>query len=238
MFDEIFARHKRVSLMYSGGKDSLCCLLLARPWWDRLDVVWVDTGNQFPEVVEHMERVKALVPHFTVLHSDTRSYFGQHGFPVDVVPTRHTEVGQYIYGPTSLRMCSRFECCNANIWSRLEAYRQLVRPTCIVRGDRGTERAKGPENDGDTEYAFPIWDWTDEQVRELVRSAPEGLYQPRHEMDHGTSLDCMTCTAYNDEHKERMAYLKKYHPELWKMSLGFFKQYKAAVWKEMMELEE
>ena len=238
MIKDLFKRHKRATLMYSGGKDSLACLLLLKPYWDRLDVVWVNTGNQFPEVREHMKKVAKLVPHFTELHSNTPEYFRQNGFPVDVVPTRHTGMGQFIYGPTGLRVCSRFECCGVNIWQPLAQYQALHKPTCIIRGDRGEERVIGPREADGTEYAFPIFDWTAEQVQELVRTAPKGLYQPRHELKAGSSLDCMTCTAYWDEHSERMRYLKEHHPELHLAQQRFFEEYRALVAEEMLKLKE
>lgn len=234
--EEIFSRHERAVLMYSGGKDSLACLMLLRPWLDKVDVVWVDTGNQFPEVVSHMKTVQALVPHFITLHSDTPSYWRENGFPVDVVPTRHTAVGQYIFGSTPLRVCSRFDCCRNNIWKPMEDYLRLAKPTCVIRGDRSSERVKGMTFADGIEFVFPLFDWSTEQVIEAVRKAPSGLYQPRHELAEGSSLDCMTCMAYNSEHAERMKYLEVFHPEMHRAAKKFFRAYKAAVESEMNEL--
>ena len=236
--EEIFNRHARAMLMYSGGKDSLACLLTLRPYWDRLEVVWVDTGNQFPEVVEHMKTVRALVPHFTVLHGNTPAFFAVHGAPVDVVPTRYSAMGQYIYGPTTIKVCNRFDCCGANIWKPMADYIALTRPTCVIRGDRSSERVKGLTEAEGVEYAFPIFDWTTEQVMEVVRNAPDVLYQERHELPEGSSLDCMTCTAYWCEHPSRMKYLKAKYPELYEATEAFFQKYKAAVAAEMLKLED
>ena len=224
--------------MYSGGKDSLACLLLLKPYWDRIDVVWVNTGNQFPEVLDHMERVRRLVPHFVELKSDTPNFQRVNGFPVDVVATRHTATGHYIYGATPIRVCSRFDCCGANIWKPMADYFRLVRPTCVIRGDRGQERAEGLRSADGIAFEFPIFDWTTEQVLNFVRSAPDGLYQERHELPEGSSLDCMTCMAYNDEHASRMAYLKKHHPKLHDFAKKFFLDYSRSVAEEMMKLTE
>lgn len=236
--EELFFRYKRVVLMYSGGKDSLACLLLTRPFWDRLNVVWVDTGNQFPEVREHMEIVRRLVPHLTVIKSDTPAFWRENGFPVDVVPTRHTAVGHYIYGETPIRVCSRFDCCMANIWKPMADYFRLTKPDCVIRGDRGQERAKGLQGADGIAFEFPIFDWTTEKVMRFIRDAPDGLYQPRHELPEGSSLDCMTCMAYNSEHASRMAYLKKHHPDLYGQTRKFFRDYSKAVVEELMELSE
>ena len=40
---DIFARHERVFLSFSGGKDSLAILHLCEPYRDRLSLVWVNT---------------------------------------------------------------------------------------------------------------------------------------------------------------------------------------------------
>ena len=235
---KIFERHKRAVLMYSGGKDSLACLLLLRGYWNRLDVVWVNTGNQFPEVVEHMEAVRSLVPHFTELKSDTSSYLKVNGFPVDVVPTRHTATGHYIYGATPLKVCSRFDCCGTNIWKPMADYLTMTKPTCVIRGDRGSERERGLESADGIEFAFPIFDWSAKRVLDFISSFGGALFQERHKLPEGSSLDCMTCTAYNCEHASRMRYLRERHPHIYREAVRFFKDYTSAVAAEMSELLE
>lgn len=237
MLDRIFNQHKEVVLFYSGGKDSLALLLLLRPYWDRVNVVWVDTGNQFPEVIEHMEKVKALVPRFTTLKGDTPGFLKENGFPVDVVPTRYTACGSFIFGPAKIRLCGRFECCNANIWTPMMSYMQAVKPTCVLRGDRSSERAKGPGEGMGIEFEFPLWDWTDEQVWKFIKEEGGDLLQARHLMRHGTSLDCMTCMAYSEEIPERQEYLKNHHPELYELNKRFFKDYQEAVYSELKKIK-
>ena len=46
-------------ISFSGGKDSLACLLLSLDAGLRLPVFFVDTGLEFPETVEHVHRVAA-----------------------------------------------------------------------------------------------------------------------------------------------------------------------------------
>lgn len=236
--EELFDRHVKVTLFYSGGKDSLACLLLMEPFWHRTDVVFLNTGNQFPEVIEHMTKIAKLVPSFHVIHSNAAKYVREHGQPVDLVPTTYTDVGQYIYGKRELKVCSRFDCCNANLWEPMTQWFKLTRPTCVVRGDRGSEREMGKTEFEGIEFAFPIFDWTRDQVMELVRGRGKklGLYQERHELSEGSSLDCMTCTAYNVEHRERMKYLRDKHPDLYKANEEFFKAYKLAVFEELREV--
>lgn len=230
---KIFETYSEATLFYSGGKDSLVCLLLARPWWDRLTVVTVDTGEMFPEVREHMAKVKALVPHFEVIHSDVVSYHHQYGLPVDVVPTRNTETGDLLWGNAGIRCCSRFDCCRANMWNPMQAYFELHRPPCVIRGDRGQERLMGGKRWENVCFEFPIFDWTTEQVHDYLRKDTLGLVQARHFLPDSSSLDCMWCTGYFNEQRVRMGYLKAHHPELAEQYVKFYKSYKKAVAKEM-----
>lgn len=238
MIEEIFEGHKEVLLFYSGGKDSLALLLLLRPYWDRVNVVWVDTGNQFPEVYRHMDKVKAMVPHFTTLRSNVNADIQANGMPVDVVPMSCTNFGINVFGKAPIRVRSMFECCNNNLWMPMQMYISSTRPTCVLRGDRSSERVKGPNNWEGIEFAFPIWDWTDEQVWNFLKENGNGLVEERHCMRHGTSLDCMACSAYNKEIPERLLYLKKHYPDLYESVLNFYEKYKQVVMNEMNLLKE
>ena len=42
-------------LMFSGGKDSLLCLLKLKEYLDVINVVWVNTGKNIPEVEAYKE---------------------------------------------------------------------------------------------------------------------------------------------------------------------------------------
>lgn len=238
MLKEIFKKHNRVVLFYSGGKDSLALLLLLRPFWDKVDVVWVDTGNQFPEVLEHMEKVKGLVPRFTTLRGHLPGYFIQNGFPVDVVPENCTSFGQACFGEQPIKCVSRFQCCSVNMWEPMIEYVRATKPTCALRADRKTERLKGPSSLEGAEMVFPLWDWTDEQVWKYLQKNAGDLLEERHCMAYRTSLDCQICMGYFRGTSERLDYLKKHHPELHKKTVRFFKAYKAVVADEMKKIKE
>ena len=238
MIDEIFQRHEEVILFYSGGKDSLALLLLLKPYWNRVNVVWVDTGNQFPEVIEHMGKVMSMVPHFTTLKGNQPEYFQQNGFPVDVVPTRFTPMGKFIYGETPITVCSRFDCCAANIWGPMRAFFAAYKPTCVLRADRGQERVKGPDKEVGIEFVYPIFDWTTEQVWKYLQKNAGGLLQSRPMLEQGSSLDCMTCMAYSEEIPGRLGYLKKEHPKLYEKNIRFYEAYKRVVRDELEKIRE
>jgi phosphoadenosine phosphosulfate reductase len=44
-----------ITLSFSGGKDSLACYGLAKKAWKRFDMIFVDTGLEFPETVEYVQ---------------------------------------------------------------------------------------------------------------------------------------------------------------------------------------
>jgi phosphoadenosine phosphosulfate reductase len=236
MVDEIFAKHKEAVLCYSGGKDSLAVLLLLKPYWDRVTVVWVNTGNCFPEITEHMERIRLRVPHFVELKSNSAQYFLDNGFPVDLVPNRCTKMGQYLYGPTPVTVCNAHDCCKANIWDPLAKFIELTKPTCVIRGDRGSERVKGKTEGMGAEWVFPIFDWSREKVVEFIKKSP--LFEPRHEMENGSSLDCRTCMAYANDIPAKLKYLKENHDELYVRSLLFYRTYMQVLVSEVEKIKE
>ena len=143
MIDDIFKTHKRVVFFYSGGKDSLAVLMLLKNHLDKVDVVWINPGAPFPEVVEHMKKVRDFVPRFTEVRSDVMSFINDHGHPVDVVDTRRTAFGNFAFGPTDYKVCSRFDCCGHNMWRPMAQYIVEHGVDCVIRADRGEERAKG-----------------------------------------------------------------------------------------------
>ncbi|MFV0287351.1 MAG: phosphoadenosine phosphosulfate reductase family protein, partial [Demequina sp.] len=58
---EVVAQMERPALLFSGGKDSICLLHLAMkafaPAPMPMPVVHIDTGQNFPEVIEYRDRI-------------------------------------------------------------------------------------------------------------------------------------------------------------------------------------
>lgn len=63
---------KYVSVSLSGGKDSTAMLLMMLDKGEHIDeVVTVDTGMEFPEMYDHLEKLQKMVNiPFTVLKSE------------------------------------------------------------------------------------------------------------------------------------------------------------------------
>jgi len=236
---EVIARHERIILKFSGGKDSLACLHLVRPWWDRITVVWVNTGAAYPETIEQMRQVRELVPHFIEVRSDQPGNIATMGWPADVVPVRNTITGQYIHPGRTIRIQSYVECCAANRWFPMHQAIQELGATLVIRGQREDDLRKAPVHNG-YEYEgvslmLPIEAWTEEQVRGYLDS--QGVALPEYYAYVNKSLDCWSCTAFADEDRDLMLYTRDKHPELWKELRSRLEGIVAAIKQEVQPME-
>jgi hypothetical protein len=111
-----------------------------------------------------------------------------------------------------------------------------TKPTCVIRGDRGSERKKGLEEGLGAEWVFPIFGWSREKVVEFIKDSD--LYEPRHEMENGSSLDCKTCMAYANDIPSKLKYIKEHHKELYEKTISFYRVYMQAVADEMNKIKE
>lgn len=208
---EIIDRHERIALQVSGGRDSLACLYLMRPYWDRMTVYWVNTGATFPETIDVMEQVRALVPRFVEIDGRQPEVLLSHGMPSDIVPASHTPIGIAGGDSEGPLIQDRYSCCGRVIMMPL--YQRMIEDgiTLIVRGQKTADHLKGTLRSGDVsdgvEYLFPIEDWSAQQVMTYLQT--QGAPIPRYyEMMDGAP-DCMTCSAYWET--GAAAYLKRYH---------------------------
>lgn len=208
---EIIDRHERIALQVSGGRDSLACLYLMRPYWGRLTVYWVNTGAAFPETVDVMEQVRALVPCFVEIDGNQPDVVANCGLPSDIVPASHTPIGILGGDSAGPLIQDRYSCC-ANV-IMLPLHRRMVEDgiTLIVRGQKTADQLKGTLRSGavadGVEYLFPIEDWSTRQVMAYLQE--QGAPIPRfYQMMEGAP-DCMTCSAYWET--GAAAYLKRYH---------------------------
>jgi 3'-phosphoadenosine 5'-phosphosulfate sulfotransferase (PAPS reductase)/FAD synthetase len=196
------------ALEFSGGKDSLACLYLYRDAGklEETVVLWVNTGDAYPETIAQMQRVREWVPHFHEVKSDQPSVIAEFGFPSDVVPGLNTRLGQACTGESGVRIQSFMDCCARSVWLPMHEAVKALGVTRVVRGQRNDERRRAPIKSGHVEdgieYLFPIEDWTEQQVYEYLQSVDADL--PAYYREERTSRDCMHCTAYLDESAERI----------------------------------
>jgi 3'-phosphoadenosine 5'-phosphosulfate sulfotransferase (PAPS reductase)/FAD synthetase len=210
---DALARHQRIALQFSGGKDSLALLYLMRPWWDRLCVYWLNTGDAYPETVELMARIRGEVPNFKEIHGNQPAIVGQDGWPSDVVPHLHTTDGNMVFGPTPFRVQSRLSCCWRSLM--LPMFNAMLDDgiTLVIRGKRRDEADRTGVESGDTsngmEVLFPLMEWTAGNVIQYLRN--NGIELPRSYGYANSSLDCMSCTAWL-EHRNG-DYLQAMYPD-------------------------
>lgn len=204
------------ALLYSGGRDSHACLKLLRTQ-GRLHattIVWVNTGDAWPETIEWMNKIRATWPNFFEVKTDVRKWTLEHGIPADVVHVGGTELGAMWNWPNRTRRhVLGPECCFNNIIAPLWDNLKHFGFTHVVRGDKYSDRPRGGAKDGEVydgiTFSLPIADWSDDAVNvylgdELPPQYLEGCH---------SSLDCLHCTAFGHEwHGGRGDYLSQKHP--------------------------
>jgi 3'-phosphoadenosine 5'-phosphosulfate sulfotransferase (PAPS reductase)/FAD synthetase len=196
------------AIQISGGVDSMAMLHHLRHLWDDSVVMWCDTGAAYAETRALMERVKKLVPRFRVVHGNQPEVIARAGFPVDVVPVRHSLQGELAYGPQVLKYQSYIDCCRQSIWEPLQRACLALGVDTIYRGQRRDDARRAPIASGHIDpwgvkIMFPIHEWTRDQVFAYVREhCPEWL--ARYYETEKTSRDCWDCTAYRDDNRKRV----------------------------------
>lgn len=212
--EQLFARHTKVALQFSGGKDSLACLFKLRDYWDQLTVYWLNTGKPFPETRYTMDRVRALVPNFVEITSNQPESIKMWGIPSDIVPSNATQSGlMAASNPDGTLIQDRYTCCYRVLMLPLHQRMQQDGMTAIIRGQKNADGQKAPIRNGHIEdgieYCFPIEGWTDAQVMDYLQHQEIPL--PAYYGTMASAPDCMDCSAWWEE--GRAAYLKQHHPE-------------------------
>jgi len=236
--DTFFSRHDKVALMFSGGKDSIACMYLLKPYLDKVTLVWVNRGADLPEITSYMESIRAQVPNFLEVITDQPKNVEMFGHPADVVPISYTPIGQLCTSSKPIKFRSYMDCCADNFWNPAEAKIREMGFTGVVRGQRNSDTHKSPVSSGHiwngVEYVFPINDWSTEDVLTYIQKCGEEITE-RLLMSH-SSLDCWDCTAYLGENKDRMKYLKKHYPNNYEHVVYILKQLNGALAADMAGL--
>ena len=204
-------RHERIALQFSGGKDSLACLYLMRPYWDRLTVYWLNTGNAYPETVQLAAEVRAMVPNFVEIEGRQPATVAEFGLPSDIVPASRTPAGLTVSASTEPAIQDRYSCCLRSIMLPLHERMLADGVTLIIRGQRSDDTLKAPIRSGSVEngieFLFPIEEWSQQQVMRYLRE--QNAPVPRFYEVLDDAPDCMTCSAWWEKGEAR--YLKRYH---------------------------
>jgi len=200
------------ALLFSGGKDSLACLYLYQDIWEELPVIWVNTGANYPEMIEYMEGWKKRLPHFHEVKSNQPKHIEEHGWPVDVLPVNNTALGMMVSGGAGPLMQSYLDCCATNIWFPIHKAIVELGFSKAIKGQRNGDRLKSTARDGTAiygvTYLMPIQDWTTQQVFSFLKEKKADL-PPGYLQGEKTGRDCWDCTAYLKDNQKRIENLPK-----------------------------
>ena len=207
-------RHEKAALYLSGGKDSLAMLYVMRPWWEKLTVVWLDTGDAPEKTHELMERIKQMVPSFLHVRSNQPEVIATDGLPIDLnVPEMAGEFGNWM-SQVGMKFQNRYDCCSKVLWQPLHNAIVDSGFTLLIRGQKENDPVRPNSRNGDHydkfELLFPLNEWSDDDVFDYLQ---ENAIPVLGDYSYGRSnIDCCTCTAYLHEF-DRGRFLKEQEPE-------------------------
>ena len=195
-------------LQFSGGIDSLACLILLQDI-PNLQVVSISTDGAYSERKDYLRKVQKTFSHLAFHQMHTARYLNLFGLPVDVVPIRWTKLGVLLNNTGNApRYQDSYSCCARAIWEPLDELCRELKATTIFRGVRNNDMQKALVKDGDVvngvKYHFPIHDWTRERVFSFVKEHASELIAESYLKGEETSRDCIDCTAYLWENKVRI----------------------------------
>ena len=238
--ENIINRHEKVVLMFSGGKDSVACLYLLKPFLDKITVLWVNPGDMFEENLAIIGQCKAMVPNFLEVKSDAVGFRKEYGDPVDILVVNHTHLGEISEGEKPLKVISGYDCCSVNYWKPAVDAISALGATLIIRGQRNDERATSPVRSGGivdgVEYLFPLENWSQADVLKYLIEV--GFEVPEFFHFSESSMDCKTCTAFLHDFTDRSEYMAKKHPELHACNKTKLQNIIANIEAELIQMKE
>lgn len=209
----ILARHDKIALQLSGGRDSLACLELLRPHWHLITVYWCNTGSPYPETLEIIEWVKAEVPFFVEIKGRQPQVIQMFGLPSDIVPASRTPLGIAVSGKSTQLIQDRYSCCARSMMNPTHERMVADGVTLIIRGQKDDDTYRSPLRSGSivdgVELLFPIENWTHDDVMSYLTQKAVPIPRFYEHMD--SAPDCMTCSAWWEN--GAVKYLKQFHPE-------------------------
>ena len=216
---DLFARHDRAVLAYSGGKESAVLLRLCEPYRDRLTVAWVNTGAMFPHMADYVHEATTDFA-FEEIRSDVTAVMRDYGLPAYVVPVEHCP--ETTRAPKTPKIQAQPACCLRARNLPLHAYVvERSGATLLLHGQRHGDMGVGRDDPdlitklyGPTpiEAAAPLWEWSRDDVNAFI--AREGIALPDHYAEVDDSLECGCCPALTAKDVPRLAYMDRAYPEL------------------------
>lgn len=213
---DTFARHQRVFVAFSGGKESLTLAHLCAPWRWRFQLVWVNTGFTFPHV-EGVVREQGERFGLVELRGDLLAAWHQDGLPTWLPPVANAMPAGEHKEP---KLQSWLGCCQRVRAAPLFHFvAGQVEPAAFLHGQRHQDGAPGNGMSGwqrpaSVDILAPLADWSTAEVMAYAKA--EGIELPEHYAEIPDGLDCSICPAALGEHHgpQRVAYMARRYPEL------------------------
>lgn len=217
----ICERFPQIFLAFSGGRDSVVLAHMLEPWKDRVTLVWVNTGEMFPHMVEW---VRSFGERFTLveLPSNLADHWQARGIPATVL------MGDaMVPGSGALRMQPwRFCCYTARTLPLLTYLQTQPGPWALVHGQRnddadaiglGLNNAAPDLPAGNEVIAFYAGlGWGAKDVADYVTA--NNLTLPMQYPEIEDLLECWCCPAYLDV--KRVDFMRRHYPLLLDRAVG------------------
>lgn len=199
-------RHERIALAFAGGKGSIACLELLRPYADRLRVIWVNTGATFPHM-ERFVREAAKGLDLAEIRVDQARHLLESGAPANVVPVEsHRVVSRH--GVKGQPVSTYAECHRKLIVEPLLEFARGSGETLLVGGYNENDRP-ALSVDG-VELLLPLREWPNAAVQSWLQTRDVALPLQYPELD--TSLHCWNCPALLDP--ARVDFIRRHYPTM------------------------
>jgi 3'-phosphoadenosine 5'-phosphosulfate sulfotransferase (PAPS reductase)/FAD synthetase len=195
---QLLARHRRVHVAFSGGRDSVVLVDLCRSWRERVTLIWANTGLMWPHMADF---VRGYGDEFRLIEAKPGRHFADvwrnDGLPADVVPVEN------MLGRRWPRIQPWTSCCAALRTRPVFDAAVKDGATLLLHGQRASDAHMFRAHDNiagmpdGLEIAGPIWDWTDIDVAAYVERRELAL--PGHYRGLASSLECTICPANNSK---------------------------------------
>lgn len=189
---------------FSGGKDSTAMVLHMIELGEQLDeVITCDTGMEFPEMYEHIEKVRRIVESHGIKYTALKAEHSFEYYLLEQPPTeKRDKIGLGWPGPY-IRWCTKF--------LKTKLIRDSIPKDAIQCVGLALDEKARREREHNKNQRHPLaeWGWTEKDCLEYCRSRGfdwGGLY------DRFKRVSCWICPL---QPVSQLRVLWEYYPELW-----------------------